>query len=54
MESATASNPRERCNRLVLFLIARPRQGWEPKFEAITRREIERLAIPVGESERDE
>jgi hypothetical protein len=33
-------------DRLVLLLIVRPREGWEPEFEEITRREIERLAIP--------
>ena len=54
MESATDSKPREKWDRLVLLLIAQPREGWEPEFEAITRREIERLAVPAGESERDE
>lgn len=42
-------------DRLVLLLIARPCEGWEPEFEAITRREIERLAPPAEEqAERDE
>jgi len=41
-------------DRLVLLLITQPREGWEPEFEEITRREIERLAIPVGESGSDE
>jgi hypothetical protein len=34
---------RETWDRLVLLLIAQPREGWEPEFEEITRREIERL-----------
>jgi NADPH-dependent 2,4-dienoyl-CoA reductase/sulfur reductase-like enzyme len=54
MEGATDNKLRETWDRLVLLLIARPREGWEPEFEEITRREIERLAVPVGESERDE
>lgn len=48
---------RDRCgtwDRLVLLLIARPREGWEPEFEEIIRREIERLAVPAGEGGRDE
>jgi hypothetical protein len=54
MEGAATDNKlRETWQRLVLLLIARPREGWEPEFEEITRREIERLAIPVGEEERD-
>jgi hypothetical protein len=54
MESVTDSNPREKWDRLVLLLIAQPREGWESEFEEITRREIERLAVPAGESGRDE
>ncbi len=34
-------------DRLVLLLIASPREGWEREFEEITRREIERLAVPT-------
>jgi hypothetical protein len=45
---------RETWDRLVLLLIAQPREGWEPEFEEITRREIERLAVPAGESGCDE
>ena len=45
---------RETWDRLVLLLIAQPREGWEPEFEEITRREIERLAVPAGEQGRDE
>jgi len=44
----------ETWDRLVLLLIAQPREGWEPEFEQITRREIKRLAIPTGEQERGE
>jgi hypothetical protein len=36
-------------DRLVLLLIARPREGWESEFEEITHREIERLSVPAGE-----
>jgi hypothetical protein len=45
---------REICDRLVLLLISQPREGWEPEFEEITRREIERLAVPADEQGRDE
>jgi hypothetical protein len=44
----------ETWDRLVLLLIARPREGWEPEFEEITRREIERLAVPAAGHEREE
>ncbi len=54
MEDTLDIDRREICDRLVLLLIAQPREGWEPEFEEITRREIERLAVPVGEGERDE
>jgi hypothetical protein len=53
MDATTNNKLRETWDRLVLLLIARPREGWEPEFEEITRREIERLAIPVGEQKRD-
>ena len=54
MESAPENKLRETWDRLVLLLIAQPREGWRPEFEEITRREIERLAVPAGESGRDE
>jgi hypothetical protein len=54
MESAAENNHRETWDRLVLLLIAQPREGWEPEFEQITRREIERLAVPAGEQGCDE
>ncbi len=54
MEGTANSELRETWDRLVLLLIAQPREGWEPEFEEITRREIERLAVPAGEQERDE
>ena len=50
---ATTCDKREMWDRLALLLIAQPREGWEPEFEEITRREIERLAVPAGEQERD-
>jgi hypothetical protein len=55
MQDGAADNKlRETWDRLVLLLIAQPREGWEPEFQEISRREIERLAAPVSESERDE
>lgn len=48
MDAAANNSPNETWDRLVLLLIARPVEGWEPEFKEITRREIERLAIPVG------
>jgi hypothetical protein len=54
MENATENNPREKWDRLVLLLITQPREGWEPEFKEITRREIERLVVPTSQSERDE
>jgi hypothetical protein len=54
MESAADTKLRETWDRLVLLLIAQPREGWEPEFVEITRREIERLTVPTGESECDE
>jgi hypothetical protein len=53
MESAAQHKLCETWDRLVLLLIARPIEGWEPEFEEITRREIERLAVPTGEQGRD-
>jgi hypothetical protein len=44
----------ETWDRLVLLLIAKPRVGWESEFEEITRREVERLAVPPDEQGRDE
>jgi hypothetical protein len=54
MEKTINDDLRETWDRLVLLLIAQPRDGWESEFEEITRREIERLVVPVSESERDE
>ena len=55
MECATTgSGHRESLDRLILLLISRPEEGWEKEFKAITRREIERLAVPdklQGESD---
>jgi hypothetical protein len=53
MESVRDSRVSETWDRLVLLLIAHPKEGWEPEFEAITRREIERLC-PPAKSERDD
>jgi hypothetical protein len=53
MEDAAENKLCETWDRLVLLLIARPREGWEPEYEEITRREIERLEPPTGEQTRD-
>ena len=49
MEDTHNIDRRETWDRLVLLLITQPREGWEPEFEEITRREIERLAVPATE-----
>jgi hypothetical protein len=51
MEDATDTKLRETWDRLVLLLITQPREGWEPEYKAITRREVERLALPTEEQE---
>jgi hypothetical protein len=53
MDAPTNNRLRETWDRLVLLLIAQPREGWEPEFEQITRREIERLTIPDKASTAD-
>jgi hypothetical protein len=54
MKAAPNDNSlRETWDRLVLLLIAQPREGWEREFEEICRREIERLAVPAAEVESD-
>jgi hypothetical protein len=40
----TTPTDSESLDRLVLLLASRPREGWEDLFEALTRREVERLA----------
>ena len=52
-EAITDSKSREIWDRLVLLLIALPREGWEAEFEEITRREIERLAALGGDRNRN-
>ena len=54
MEDVTENKLRETWDRLVLLLIAQPREGWELEFEAITRREIKRLAFPGAKGKGDE
>jgi hypothetical protein len=55
MERATTNTKhRESIDRLTLLLISRPEEGWEKEFKDITRREIERLTVPVDQQERDE
>jgi hypothetical protein len=54
MDATSDNKLRETWDRLVLLLITQPREGWEPEFEEITRREIERLAVPGAEVEGDE
>jgi hypothetical protein len=53
MESAADNKLRETWDRLVLLLITQPLEGWEPEFEEIARREIERLAVPADRQGRD-
>ncbi len=53
MEDAKRNELAEAWDRLVLLLIARPREGWEREFEAITGREIKRLAPPAEGAERE-
>jgi hypothetical protein len=45
---------RETWDRLALLLIAQPIEGWEPEFQEITRREIERLCPFPSAPERNE
>jgi hypothetical protein len=52
--ASTEDRLRETSERLALLLIAQPREGWEDEFEELIRREVERLAVPAGEQERDE
>jgi hypothetical protein len=54
MDTATDSRYCETSERLALLLIAQRREGWEEEFEELIRREVERLALPTGESGRDE
>jgi hypothetical protein len=54
MKDAAASQLSETWDRLVLLLISRPLEGWESEFEEITRREIERLAVPAVDGPLDE
>ena len=53
MDGASDNKLHETWDRLVLLLIARPYEGWESEFKEITRREIERLATPTEEVQRD-
>jgi hypothetical protein len=53
-EDAVDNKLREIWDRLVLLLIAQPRENWEAEFHEITRREIERLAVLGAEVEGDE
>jgi hypothetical protein len=54
MEGTADIGLRETWDRLILLLIAQPREGWEAEFEELIRREIDWLAVPAGGSERDE
>jgi hypothetical protein len=49
--AATNTKHREALDRLTLLLISHPEEGWEKEFKDITRREIERLTVPIGEQE---
>ena len=52
-ESVADNRLRETWDRLVLLLIAQPREGWESEFSEITRREIGRLAVPQDAQDDD-
>jgi len=52
--ASTEDRLRETSERLTLLLIAQPREGWEDEFEELIRREVERLAVPVSEGDRNE
>ncbi len=54
MDAENTTKLRETWDRLVLLLITQPREGWEPEFEEIARREIERLAVPEDREHVDE
>lgn len=54
MEDETDKRSSEMWDRLVLLIIACPREGWEREFEEITHREIGRLAVPTGVGERND
>jgi hypothetical protein len=43
MERVTDSNLGEKWDRLLLLLVAQPRDGWEAQFEELICRELERL-----------
>jgi hypothetical protein len=49
LEEAADNNSLEQRDHLVRLLITQPLYGWEPEFEEITRREIERL-YPLSDS----
>ena len=53
MERVTDSNLGEKWDRLLLLLVAQPRDGWEAQFEELICRELERLTVPAHGSERD-
>ena len=52
-ENVADNRLRELWDRLVLLLIAQPREGWESEFTEITRREIGRLAVPQDAQDDD-
>ena len=52
--ASTEDRLRETSERLALLLIAQPREGWDEEYEELVRREIERLAVPTCDQERDE
>lgn len=49
---ATTHDSRKVWDRLVLLLIAQPREGFEDVYGEITRREVERLAPHPSKEER--
>ncbi len=43
MEKTADNDLRTSWDRLALLFVSRPREGWEPEYEELAKREIERL-----------
>ena len=51
MDRREAHAEEEFRNRLLLLLIARPKDGWEAEFDELIRCEITKLGIPACEEQ---
>jgi hypothetical protein len=49
VDCAEAHAERDFRDRLLLLLVARPKEGWEAEFQELIRREIARFAILSAE-----